>query len=64
MPIQSRIKILQKNYVYHRLNFIVQVSLKNFLQIYFSHRYFIQVLAEDAIKAAITDYNNKQNKKN
>jgi len=59
MQIQLKIKILQKNYVYHRLNFTVQVRENKKKAIII---YFILVLAEDAIKAAIHDYNTKKNK--
>jgi hypothetical protein len=60
--IQSKIKISRKNYVYHLLNFIVQVigHIYCYVDIYISYL----VLAEDAIKAAINDYNSKKNKQN
>jgi hypothetical protein len=62
--IQLKIKISLKNYVYHQLNYIVQVNEKKRKVILIFNFYFILVLAEDAIKAAIHDYNTKKiNKK-
>jgi len=63
--IQLKIKISLKNYVYHQLNYIVQVNEKKERKLMLIlNFYFILVLAEDAIKAAIHDYNTKKiNKK-
>jgi len=60
MQIKSKIKILQRNYVYHRSNFIVQVRREKQRKYAFRIILSYLVLAEDAIKAAIHDYNTKK----
>ena len=64
MRMESKIKISRKNYVFLRLNFTVQVSSPCTSQTCSSMIvfFFRLVLAEDAIKAAINDYNTKKTK--